>query len=131
MALVRAIHQRDFDKETGKFTPAVLKRGENNGISVFEHECAEMASGTICQHIRKFYPNVVGEPIIYWFIPSEKLENLSLGYEPSDSGDECHRDIFGWNNKRERREYVSKLKPEYMMTCVNGYARQSRLEDFL
>lgn len=59
-----------------------------------------LTSGSICEHIKIFYPRTVGDPIFYWEIDENWFGQIDGFVEAriedtlSDSGDECHKDII-------------------------------------
>ncbi len=117
MPYVRTIHNRYFDVEKNQFTAEFFTKGDNGGISIFDYECAIGTSEEICQHIHRFYPFVSTTPPSYYIIPDGTIpEECNIVTEPSESGDECHRDIFGWN-KGHKRQIAARIKPEDCFIC--------------
>lgn len=96
MQLVRIIHQRHFDPHLGRFQSLAFRpSSQNAGISTFTADCAMDVSGAICAHIAGYYPNVSGDPPIFWQFDSGILPaHHLLDATPSDTGDVCHRDIL-------------------------------------
>lgn len=99
-------------------------------MSVFELPCAEAASGgVVCAHIHKFYPNIVGTPVVFYVINDDELPAAhNIIPYPSDTGDECHRDIDATNNSLYKA-FKAKRDWGNFMTCDAGQIRAMTAED--
>lgn len=95
-----------------------------------------LASQSICEHIKKYYPNTVGDPIFFWQIEEEWFQqiegfaNASLENSFSDTGDACHRDIVNTQqnvtpkpNEQKRNQYNlfadTFCKPPNIYVCLD------------
>jgi hypothetical protein len=55
---------------------------------------ARLSGASICEHIRKYYPNVGGEPPVFWIFDEAILPHgARLVQKRSDTGDDCHFNI--------------------------------------
>ena len=98
-------------------------------MSVFELECAEAASGVVCAHIHEFYPSIVGDPVVFYVIdPAELPVPHTVLSTPSESGDECHREI-DVGKKPLYKAFRDKRGWENFQTCDNGVVRPMTLDD--
>ena len=117
--LVRIIHQRHFDRNLGRFQSLAFKPSSNGGISVFCARCAVETTGSACQHIQRFYPEVSGEPPIFWtfntsILPDEHIIEETL----SDTNDSCHRDIKNITPRKAERIFKAHAKfPDSFQIC--------------
>lgn len=76
-------------------------------MSIFEVDCAQLASASICAHIAAFYPSVAGDPpVMCIFSDTELPAGYTMQHTLSDTNDECHREVFAGNgplkNMRDR-----------------------------
>lgn len=69
-----------------------------------------MKSGTVCEHIKTYYPATVRTPIFYWIINEDDLyskvdggEQINVIQERSSSGDDCHYDIKNLTDGKARK----------------------------
>src|SRR5882724_6133027 len=107
MELVLLLHISQYDEslDPPRFRSSCFERsGDGTGISVFDRECAEETTGSICAHARAFYGEIIGEPPIFWSFDEAILpEGYSLDEVPSDTGDDCHRNIEGISDNRAKK----------------------------
>jgi hypothetical protein len=115
MLFVRAVHINKFSRSKKRFQSCFSNH--QGGISIFDKECAVRQSGSICNHISKYYYSAVDSPIIYCIFSTEivqevltknKVKSKAI-YKISGSttGDECHYDIENLKNSE-----ADKLTPE-------------------
>jgi len=129
MGFLRLIHHIHFDHDTGKFKSLAFKNsGDGSGISLVEKECAINASPTICGHIHRYYPNVVGEPAIFWHVPEGITSTCKLEQKTSSTGDICHHNMKGLSDPDARRA-IKDVPLNEMMVCENGTYRPLTLSD--
>ena len=88
-----------------------------------------VASGSVCQHIRDYYPTTVQEPPCYWTFSwadvsdwfNERADEdeppLTLNDEPSTSGDDCHRGIEGLSDSRAGKFFKAKCRLSGVRAC--------------
>ena len=106
MRLIRLLNIRHYDSKRGRFTSEAF-RTFGQGVSVFDADCAEQSSGTICSHIAKFYASTAGDPATFWEFSKEQLpEQAQVVQEESATGDLCHHDIRGLTTKQERSFFL-------------------------
>jgi hypothetical protein len=88
------------------------------------------ASGTICDHIRAFYPQRFPEPIVFWEFDSEQSlpSHATLVQKDSESGDSCHYNIQGISINESKR-IIYAVPVNNCSVCDNGIIRQLTLED--
>ncbi|MGH9850983.1 MAG: hypothetical protein ACREBD_14190, partial [Blastocatellia bacterium] len=90
-------------------------------ISVVERNCAIHTSSTICQHLARFYPNQVGDPVIYWEIPNNKIpEACRFEQQTSTTGDDCHFNIYGWNRNQTRKTFIALQLKDFTVCSPDG-----------
>ena len=119
---IRVVHPRDYDIEQGRFKSLSFKPStEDKGISIFNTECGITASGSVCQHIEKYYNTLTGDPPIFWEVPTEDIpEGCSLPQSDSESGDKCHHNIIGWGEKKSKAYIKKKAFDTYLICDPNG-----------
>ena len=119
MPYIRIVHPLRYDIQKERFQSTAFQPSTNNGISVFDEECGIKCSGSVCQHIRKYYSQVHGEPIIYTIVPNDFFEADKVNKTPSNTGDDCHADIMA-KTKKASRDLVKKLKHEAYAVCLEN-----------
>jgi hypothetical protein len=124
MEYVRLLHPTHFDCRRGEFKSLAFKVYDD-GASVIQLAC--VVGVTICDHVRKFYRNVGGEPPVFWIFDDANLpEGSSLVQKKSDTGDDCHFNIVGENVSALNKALRLWLKAQPVNTfniCDNGYYR--------
>jgi hypothetical protein len=119
MYFARIFNSRHYHPEknrfqSGAFTPA----SSDKCISVFSVECTSdgPAKGCVCNHIKLFYAQVAGEPVIYWvFSGSELPSGVHVNQSESKAGDVCHYNIEGFSLNAAKRFYK-------ILFSVNGFS---------
>ena len=133
MRFVRVIHPTHIDSEYKRATNLAFKNSSKErggGISTFEYDCAIRASGSVCQHIKNYYPSPIsGDPILYWIIPDDPIFNDSE-WKPkvSAAGDICHYNLEGLSNNKAEK-FVKKQSLAAFSLCVGQTARPLRESD--
>lgn len=127
---IRVVHPRDYDVEQGRFKSLSFKPSSSDGgISVFKIQCGIDASGSVCEHIRKFYDSLTGDPPIYWEIPAEDIPTeCEYPQSDSESGDKCHHNIKNWSEK-ESKKYIKKKSLDTYLICDPNGTRSLTKED--
>src|SRR5665213_2565977 len=124
MHYIRLLHPKHFDCERNEFKSLAFKNYDG-GASVVQRECVDSTSTSICEHIRKFYPNTGGDPAIFWVFPQTAIPaGGTLVPIPSDTGDDCHHDITGLSDKQLRGFLKSSSLPDYQICDPAIGARQ-------
>lgn len=131
MEYVRLLHPKHFDCQRGEFKSLAFKVYDD-GASVIHLGC--VTGVTICQHIRKYYPNVGGEPPVFWIFDKAILpKECRLVQKQSDSGDDCHYNIVSNGSDNALNKALGKLlkaQPfETFHICNNGHERTVRRAD--
>lgn len=135
MVLVRIISADWWDDKRGRFSDVAFKRSGAassyaespdgyGGISVFDVECAvgDPEDGiTTCGHIAHFYGEFYSEPVLYWLFEFDdlappdpnpnKFPDPILVAVPSETGDECHRNIHQLTPGRSDKLFVTLVNP--------------------
>lgn len=98
---------------------AFRNSSNGTGISCISVSCIKETSSDICEHIRKFYPTVVGDPIMFWpFSMNDLPEGVCFNQEKSN-GDECHGNVKNLSN--EDAEKIIKKQPlDKLRVCINS-----------
>jgi hypothetical protein len=70
--------------------------------------------------MERFYPEVVGFPIVYWLIQSSQLpQKTRIEPEVSDTGDPCHVNLKGLTKNESKKFFKDNYKPENIFICDN------------
>ena len=140
MEFVRVIKPRDcWSQGRQRFSNVVFKRSSGGvagtpdskaGISVFALECAcgnPVPDGCICDHIARFYSELVSGPTIYWrfafadiLVHTADLATQPVVVAETSSGDECHRNIHHLSPGQSHRvfnEIVKDSPKEHLRIC--------------
>ena len=129
MQYVRIVPREHWDTNKKRFTTLAFKPSSDDGISVIEKQCLSEISASVCDHIRKYYPHISGEPPIFWEFPDNILPpSVRFIPIPSDRGDLCHRDVSGLSEK-EARKIFKGVSLEEFSVCTNGNHRGLRVSD--
>lgn len=125
---VRILNPNKYQKEEGAWTSEVF-RPLNGSISIFDVDCAEKRSATICNHIRQIYPTVCGgtEPVGILFINQDDMDYCKqhicaqaiLRADPIPE-DICHWGIFNLTKSQSRRFYKYLEKQPCHFFLCNG-----------
>src|SRR5262245_4866247 len=105
MAVVRILGVDLFDFQSNRFKSTAFEPDRRNGntISVVDEPCGIRETGTICDHLRVWYPtNTQGLHVLWKFELGDMGDGCDLLAVPSESGDECHRDLAGLTKARAR-----------------------------
>lgn len=90
-------------------------------MSVFLRDCAEQSGHDVCTHARKWYPNIAGEPPIFYIIEEAEIpEGGSVQMSKSTSGDDCHGDIVGLSDGRLGTTFKGKNWADYLVCTKDG-----------
>jgi hypothetical protein len=106
MELVLYVHIRHWDRRKQYFrSEAFENSSDGSGISVVDVDCIRRGEcRCVCNHARRFYPTVSSEPPIFWqFDESVLPDGYRLNQTPSDSADECHHNIAGIKDGKEKK----------------------------
>lgn len=146
MEVTRLLSLVQYDRTRKRFRDFVYKNSAKvadpdstpdgrGGFSVIELACAcdDLADNDcICAHIAQFYGQVAPEPCAYWKfdtaifgIPNpnpNRYKQAVIVNEPSDSGDECHRNIHCVTDGRLKNEFqkAEAVPQDQMYLCVDG-----------
>ena len=142
MEVIRIFNLRYFDRTKRRFRDVVYRNSARpadpastpdgrGGFSVFEAACAcgDLNGDCICHQIAKFYNAVASDPCAYWpfdtsiFDPPnpnpDKLPAPVLIPVPSETGDDCHRNLH--NVSDNRFDKYRKIQTEQdLRICLNG-----------
>ena len=122
MEVIRLLHIRDYDPQFGRFRSEVFRNSsDGSGISVFTLVCAIGASGSGCEHARRFYPTRYVEPPIFWLINMTELPNCDLIQKTSSSGDACHHNLVGLSDNAARRFFKAHDVGSYFICNGNTH----------
>ncbi len=132
MDFFRWLHPIHFDARVGqkRFKSVAFKNSSGDGgLSVVERICVENKSVSIEFHARKFYPTKVGPKVMFWqfdikILPPEANANPEL----SDTGDDCHYNIFGVSNARLRAVFINRALSDFSI-ADGGIIRPLEIAD--
>ncbi len=120
MEYIRLLHPRDFDRRRNRFTSLAL-RNLQGSLSVIDPDCVEGTGAGLCDHIRRYYPGITGEPPIFWRFDSSVLPvSHRVETQPSTSGDDCHRNIHGVTDGSYRAVIINIAVSNYSICCEGG-----------
>ena len=123
MEFVRIIHPIHYDPKRRRFASSCFTNSsDGKGISLVDTECAREHSGSICPHLKHFYPTVVGDPVIYWYMPSDLPSGTKIKETKSTTGDPCHRELHCLSDNQSRRFYKKSYRVDDVRVCQNGMA---------
>ena len=105
-------------------------KSKSDGISIFDAECGVRASGSICAHIARYYPQGFEEPIIFWQFSSGEilLPDATIEQKTSESGDACHHNITGLSRPASKK-IIYGVSINYCSICEDGNIRSLTPED--
>jgi hypothetical protein len=131
MEYVRLLHPKHFDCQRGDFKSLAFKVYDD-GASVIQLAC--VAGLGICQHIQQYYPNVGGDPPVFWIFDEAILpKDCRLVQKRSDSGDDCHFNIVSTSSNNALNKALGKLPKaqpvETFQICNNGHSRPVKRVD--
>lgn len=131
MEYIRLLHPKHWDAQRERFGDVAFKLSSDSGLSLVCKACAEAASsGLICEHIRKFYPNIASDPAVFLFIKDTELPKDSKIIETlSDTGDTCHREVVEAKEKHLKRAFMAKSWTEAFI-CDGGTYRPLEKRDW-
>ena len=100
-----------YEPGKGRFRSECMENSsDDSGLSVVSLPCVSNKASNPCDHGRAYYPNIAGDaPIFFVFVPSEIFGECSLEEVPSDSGDDCHRNLKGVSDKQAKKLMQNKL----------------------
>jgi len=89
------------------------------------------SSGSVCEHIRRYYAGLGGPDPVLWHLDSGDFpSSCSLAQQDSSSGDQCHYNIVGLSNNKAGKLFKrlsSNLRDLYV--CEDGEERPLTLHD--
>ena len=126
MGFVRLVHPRHYDGRKGKFIDLAFRPQSNaagvSGVSCFEQDCAVSSSGSICEHISKFYGGLAHSPAVFWlFAQSDLPQGSSLTQSTEDNGDHCHYNVVGISGTAARKVPLSWQVTDLMVCDSAGF----------
>lgn len=89
----------------------------------------------MCDHISRFYSRFFPEPAVYWVFEDSILEPPipnpdqhpvpDILPSPSETGDLCHKNIFGLSDDRAKQIFYDTCNPpeEHLVLCYGGTAQ--------
>ncbi len=110
--IINLKHWYDKDQRFSStaFKPSSSEQDSEKGISIIKIQCAEQESGSVCEHIKRYYPNIAGIPTVFWYIPDSLLPTspcIELMIDPKIN-DECHYNLLKIS-KGEAERLFSKI----------------------
>ncbi len=121
MGHVRLVHPKHWERSRNRFGDLAFKSVPGSGLSIFDIACAEAASSLICAHIEAFYKNVGGDPAVFLIVADEEWPaGYQLDATPSDSGDDCHREVVGVKDKHIKKALMKRPWSDYLICAPDG-----------
>lgn len=132
MRIVRAIHRLHYSEHEKRFKSIAFEASDDGGVSVFDANCAERESGSICAHLQKHYVpiDIASDPPIYWEFDQDILPPGCV-VERTPTEDPCHHDIR-LNKKKSKKFFKDQTKEkglEPFMICDNSGLRPLSEQD--
>jgi len=95
MQYIVLVHPKHYDHRDGRFVDMAFKSSnDGSGASIVLEECGITKSGSLCDHIRHYYPGIGGEPPVFWrFDDSALTEPCVIEQVDGPNGDKCHYEI--------------------------------------
>jgi len=137
MQVVRLLDLRHYDGNKRRFRDYVHRNSSKEsgtpdgkgGFSVVDLRCANERSGSICAHTERYY-RAVGVPCGLWlfdpatFEPGDSdpkhIRPPVLIPKPSDTGDECHRNMHNVSDGRLERVFKAEQAAGALKLCCEG-----------
>ena len=109
MEVIRILNALRYDRRKQRFTSLAFKPfGKPLGVSVIDTACIQDIGNTPCSHIRQYYGKIASEPPIFWKFNTAILpDQCVIEQEDSLTGDVCHYNIHGLNEKQARNFFVN------------------------
>lgn len=130
MEFAGVLHRRKYRPKLKRFTSDSFKK-LNGAISVVEIDCIEETGAGICEHIQRYYASVAqGEPFAFRVIRDCDLDehfgcgNYSIVPSPSRTGDDCHRNLEGIEDKAAKRFQKNYCDEGDVFWCIDGETHQ-------
>ena len=133
MQYVRVVHPLQISEIDGKPSDLAFKKSsDGSGISCFALECALAQSGSICNHIARFYGEPVsGDPVIFWIVPDSPV--LARGQwiqSVSTTGDDCHHSLIDLSRSAAAK-LVREQPLDAFSVCAEKGIRALQLSDLI
>ena len=132
MSFIRAINiTLHYSKKKKRLASLAFRPSSSNGgISVFDKNCAIRNSGTICDHIKRYYSRIARTPIVFWEVPDDTIPPLPCIVRQTDgeNGDECHHEFFNWDYKSAENT-IKDVILETLDICTNEGIRKLQTTD--
>lgn len=132
MEAVRLIAKSHWHKDKRRFVSVAFRNSSgNSGISVFDRECAEKRSGSICQHVNRYYTPPADHTAVFWCFNTSLLpDGVQLIQSDSSSGDDCHYNIIGLSNHNASAFFKNYSSTLALFTiCDDGQERILTAQD--
>src|SRR5215210_256921 len=133
MGFVRVLHHHHFDLRHGRIVSYAFKNSsDGSGISVIDAECADLESGSVCQHIARYYPGQTDVPAFFWRIPDGTLPAppaCRAVQRDSASGDRCHFDLQGLTDRQSGRLIKNAGRGDLRLCTESGIDGELTAED--
>ena len=123
MVLIRLLHPREYDKNSGRFRSTCFNNSsDGTGISLVDIDCVteRFPTSGVYQHIEQYYPRIVGEPIAYWTVPADLPSGVYIEETASDTGDPCHRELHGFSGRASQKFFKRAYHSEQVSLCLDG-----------
>ena len=143
MDLTRIIDPQHLDHRLQRLTNVAFKRSTGirtdapdgkAGLSVFDTKCAcpDLNGDCLCRHIAQYYSLRFPEPCVFWTFDFSILDSPNPNPDdipspvlvdvPSDTGDECHRNIHFLSPGRAKKLLYHNTDPPelHLHICIDG-----------
>ena len=124
MELARILHPWHYDRNRKRFQSTCF-RNYGDSISLIDIDCIRERVGEsgVCPYISEYYEKASGEPVVYWTLDQEYLEQrygASFQSSVSTSGDPCHVDLRGLSNRQAQRFYKERWTSSQIYVCIDN-----------
>ena len=102
MVYIRLLHPSHWQRKKNRFNRMAFRNSSETppSISVIDQGCSEGHSGSVCEHISRYYHPRWNTPTACWLFERGLLPQHNLENTPSYGGDErCHYEISGITNE--------------------------------
>ena len=131
MEAIRLISTELYDHKLGRFQSTAFTNSSSRGISIIDKECIHESGACTCDHIRKYYQSIAGEPPVFWQFSTDILpDHCRLEQQDTPSGDHCHYNILGLTDRQAKRLFKEQTQDlSGLFICIGECERVLQKDD--